>query len=124
MAFPKISIFKKVRYDLLIDHALGNFSGFMALSYAHRMLSVHRDIFSHLDEVFSHVDGVFGPKNTFLAVLALTAAALTAAQQSVNYRDFLKEMHQEWSWLGWDSTPSAGALSKACAHLEVEKNKL
>ena len=87
----------------------------MAHSYAHRMLSAHRDIFSHLDEVFSHVDGVFGPKNTFLAVMALKAA-----QQSVNYRDVLKEMHQEWLWLGWDSTPSAGALSKARAHLEVE----
>ena len=60
----------------------------MVLSCAHRMLSAHCDIFPHLDEVFSHVDGVFGPKNTFLAFLALKAAALKAAQQSVNYRDF------------------------------------
>ena len=63
MAFPKISIFKKVRYDFLIKNDLGKISGFMALSYAHRMLSAHRDIFSHLDEVFA-----------CLAVMALKAA--------------------------------------------------
>ncbi len=87
----------------------------MALSHAHRILTAHRDIFAHLDEVFTHIDGVFGPKNTFLAVMALKAA-----HRTVNYRDVLKEMHEEWLWLGWDSTPSAGALSKARAHLEVE----
>lgn len=79
------------------------------------VLTAHRSIFDHLDEIFNHVDGVFGPKNTFLAVMALKCA-----RQMVNYRDVLKEMHQQWQWLGWESTPSAGALSKARSHLDVE----
>jgi hypothetical protein len=87
----------------------------MAHSLPYRILTAHRDIFAYLDEVFTHIDGVFGPKNTFLAVMALKAA-----HRSVNYRDVLKEMHQEWQWLGWESTPSAGALSKARAHLDVD----
>ena len=87
----------------------------MAHSLPYRILTAHRDIFAFLDEIFTHIDGVFGPKNTFLAVMALKAA-----HRSVNYRDVLKEMHQEWQWLGWESTPSAGALSKARAHLDVD----
>ena len=87
----------------------------MALSLPCRILTAHREIFAQLDEIYTHIDGVFGPKNTFLAVMALKAA-----HRSVNYRDVLKEMHQEWQWLGWESTTSAGALSKARAHLDVE----
>jgi len=87
----------------------------MALSLPCRILTAHRELFAQLDEIYTHIDGVFGPKNTCLAVMALKAA-----QRSVNYRDVLKEMHQEWQWLGWESTPSAGALSKARAHLDAE----
>jgi hypothetical protein len=87
----------------------------MAIVNPHDVLTAHISIFDHLDDVFDHVDGMFGPKNTFLAVMALKCA-----RQMVNYRDVLKEMHQQWQWLGWESTPSAGALSKARSHLDVE----
>lgn len=88
----------------------------MAQSQTHRILSAHRDIFEELDDTFDHVDGAFGPLNTFLAVMALTAA-----RRTVNYRDVLKEMHQEWSWLNWEETPSEGALSKARANLTPDE---
>jgi len=87
----------------------------MAIALASAILTAHKSIFDHLDDVFDHVDGIFGPKNTFLAIMALKAAGRT-----VNYREVLKEMHQEWQWLGWNSTPSAGALSKARVNLDVE----
>ncbi len=60
----------------------------MAIALASAILTAHKSIFDHLDEVFDHVDGIFGPKNTFLAIMALKAAGRT-----VNYRDVLKEMH-------------------------------
>jgi Transposase DDE domain len=45
---------------------------------------------------------------------------LTAGRAGTSYRDVLKEMHDAWRWLAWDTPPGDAALSKARGKLSSQ----